>query len=66
MKNKIKKPTRLVRGISFEPDVLICAKQRAKERRQSLSAYINFLILPYVANISQQGDSNHKKGPQND
>lgn len=51
MKNKIQ---RKVQGISFELDVLSAAKERARNRRQSLSAYINSLILPNVENNSQQ------------
>lgn len=50
MKNKVK---RKVQGISFEIAVLSAAKERARNRRQSLSAYINSLILPNVANNSQ-------------
>lgn len=50
MKNKTQ---RKVQGISFEVDVLSAAKERARNRRQSLSAYINSLILPNVANNSQ-------------
>lgn len=50
MKNKSK---RKVQGISFEIPVLNAAKKRAHDRRQSLSAYINSLILPDVANNSQ-------------
>lgn len=50
MKNKSK---RKVQGISFEIPVLNAAKKRAHDRRQSLSAYINSLILSKVANNSQ-------------
>ena len=55
---KIKSKTRKIQGISFEIPVLEAAKERARIRRQSLSAYINSLILPNVANNSQrkQGD----------
>lgn len=42
MKNKTQ---RKVQGISFEIDVLSAAKERARNRRQSLSAYINSLII---------------------
>lgn len=51
---KIKSKTRRVQGISFEVPVLEAAKERARVRRQSLSAYINSLILPNVANNSQR------------
>ena len=47
MKNKAE---RKVQGISFEVPILNAAKERAFNRRQSLSAFINSLILLDVAN----------------
>jgi hypothetical protein len=37
--------TRITQGISFEPDLLPAAKARAAVKRQSLSAYINSLLV---------------------
>lgn len=36
---------RVVKGISFEPEILEGGKQKARENRQSLSAYICGLIF---------------------
>lgn len=36
---------RVVKGISFEPDVLMQGKRKAQANRQSLSAYICSLIF---------------------
>ena len=57
MKNKAE---RKVQGISFEVPILNAAKERAFNRRQSLSAFINSLILLDVANNSQQNRGNPK------
>ena len=61
MKNKSE---RKVQGISFEVPVLNAAKERAHDRRQSLSAYINSLILLNFANNSQQTKTSRKKKAQ--
>lgn len=59
---KIESYSRKIQGISFEIPVLKAAKERAKARRQSLSAYINSLIALDVANNAQLFANKSKKG----
>ena len=60
---KIESYSRKIQGISFEIPVLKAAKERAKVRRQSLSAYINSLIALDVANNTQLFNRNKEKTP---
>lgn len=56
MTKTTKPKSRVTHGVSWEPDVIREAKKRARVRRQSLSAYINELVVrDKVANFEHNG-----------
>lgn len=52
MKNRTSN-SRIVKGISFEPEVLEKGKEKARSNRQSLSAYICSLIF-FDSNVNNK------------